>query len=115
MTKLIIVTENLEEESKLNEGGGAGYSISGTGVIDSIKNIKLESIDTKNLIAKFTANITGTIDHISFSSYMYGDVIDDDIPFDAKTGVFYLDNLEDYTGEDEKINSQWIINDIKNI
>lgn len=88
---------------RLNEGAGAGYIISGDLNIDSLTNIKITKVEYEKAgiwegyNIYFNCDLKGSVDNLTFNSYMYGGEIDS-AKVEASTGCLYLSkgDLEDF-------------------
>ena len=91
------IDESLEE-SVLNEGAGAGYTISGVGQITSIDDIEITSdviADSYHAFVKFSCDAKGFVRNLIAESYDYTGEIEEEIPIEAHEGVYYLNDIDD--------------------
>ena len=132
--KKITLAEGLKEavgvvknKKKLNEGPGAGYSISSTCRIEKVNSLSLEKIDYFEesvqygivyVDAVFNCDIDLTVDNLEFSSYYYGGSLDRVVDGKATkislSMTFEVDSMRvDSDFVERKINSA--IEDIKSL
>lgn len=94
-----IKKNNLTESKQLNEGPGAGYTLSGKmsiTAVESLTPIKYESADYGSYDVTFNCVALGKIEDFEFYSYMYGDKMDSaEVEISAIKTNFYAEHIDD--------------------
>lgn len=91
--------EKLSESKQLNEGPGAGYTLSGKlkiTKVESLTPVKFEDADYGSYDVTFNCVALGTIEDFEFYSYMYGDKMDSaEVEISAIKTNFYAEHIDD--------------------